>query len=72
MKINLRLKEIREGRGISSKEMAEYLQISEKLYLKYENGEKLLPVKFLVYISNYYLISTDYIIGRSDNPERKI
>lgn len=66
----MRLKDIREDRDIKQKDLAEFLHIRQNTYSQYENGQRQLPIDILIRLSNYYNVSTDYILNLSDNPKR--
>ncbi|MBQ4544368.1 MAG: helix-turn-helix transcriptional regulator [Oscillospiraceae bacterium] len=61
----MRLKDLREDRDIKQKDIAEYLHIKQNTYSQYENGQRQLPVDILIKLSEYYNVSTDYILGIS-------
>ena len=71
----MRLKDIREDRDITQKEIADYLHIKQNTYSQYENGQRGLPVEMLIKIARYFHTSTDYILGLTDEiapyPKRK-
>ena len=62
-----KLKEFRESKGIKQKEMAAMLNISKTTLSGWENGHDIIPLKRLVYFSNYFKVSIDYLIGTSKN-----
>ena len=64
-----RLKEIRDDKDLTQKEVAKVLKISQVQYSRYETGLRLIPVDKLVLLSNYYNTSVDYLIGITN--ERK-
>ena len=64
----MRLKELREDRDIKQKDIAEYLHIKQNTYSQYENEQRQLPIDVLIKLAEYYKVSTDYILGISDNP----
>lgn len=64
-----RLKDLREDRDLVQKEVAAYLGIDQRVYSNYETGKREIPTKFVVALANFYETSTDYILGRTDNPE---
>lgn len=66
-----RLKEIRKDRDISQKQVAEYLNITQQQYSLYESGERDLPIRFLIDLSKYYKLSTDYILSLSNDERNK-
>ena len=61
----MRLRDLREDRDLKQKELAEYLHIKQNTYSQYENGQRQLPVDVLIKLSEYYKVSTDYILGLS-------
>lgn len=63
----MRLKALREDSDIKQKEIAEYLHIKQNTYSQYENGQRQLPVDILIKLSYFYNVSTDYILGLSEN-----
>ncbi len=62
----MRLKDIREDRDITQKEIAEYLHIRQNTYSQYENGQRQLPIDALIKLAQYFGTSTDYILGVTD------
>jgi len=62
----MRLKELREDSDIPQKVLAEYLCIKQNTYSQYENGQRQLPIEVLIKLAKYYGVSTDYILGISD------
>ena len=69
MKI-LRLKEIREDRDISQKEIAKLLHTTQQQYSKYEIGIRVIPLEKLCILADFYNVSLDYLVCRTD--ERKM
>jgi transcriptional regulator with XRE-family HTH domain len=63
------LKNIRKNRRIKTSLITEYLGISEQFYYALENGNRKLTEEYLVQLSNYYNVTTDYLIGRTKNPQ---
>ena len=64
----VRLKELRKGHGVTQREMAEYLGISTRGYQRYEVGDGYPDVPGLVALADYFGVSTDYLLGRTDEP----
>lgn len=61
-----RLKELRESRGLYQKEMAEYLQMSVRGYQAYETGQNEPNIRTLIALADYFGVSIDYLVGRTD------
>lgn len=66
----MRLRDLREDRDLTQKELAGMLNISQNTYSQYENGVRQLPIEILIKISRIYDVSTDYILRLTDNPRR--
>lgn len=67
--MNLRIKDMREDNDLTQKQVSQMLLCDQSLYSKYERGEREIPLKILVALADYYQVSTDYLIGRTDNPK---
>ena len=68
MKIILgqRLKELREEKGLTQKQLAEQLGINSVTYLHYEKSQREPPLSLLAEIARFYSVSVDYLLGLSD------
>ena len=66
-----RLKDFREGLGISQKKIAEKIGITQTSVYRYENDLADPSTKALLWYANYFDVSLDYIFGRTDNPQGK-
>ena len=49
--------------------MGKILSCSQRVYSNYERGDIDIPTPVLVNIADYYKVSVDYLLGRTDNPE---
>ena len=65
MKMNLRIRDLREDNDRKQAEVAKYLMCDQSLYSKYERGERPLPLELAVKLADYYGVSLDYIVGRT-------
>ena len=65
------LRAIREDRDIKQKDIAKYLNVSQNTYSQYETGVIALTAEVLIKLSDYYSVSIDYLLDRTDNPEMK-
>ena len=52
-----------------SKTMAELLNITPRNYQRYESGEVDPPTSKLIKLADYFDVSTDYLLGRTNNPD---
>lgn len=64
----MRLKEIRKTKGISQLKMAMDLNTNQNTISRYETGEREPGINELIKIADYFNISVDYLLERTDNP----
>lgn len=62
------LRGIREDRDLRQKDIAKYLNVSQNTYSQYETGVISLTAEVLIKLSEYYQVSIDYLLDRTDNP----
>lgn len=65
-----RIRDLREDKDLTQRELAEALHCSQQVYSNYELGQRDIPTEVLIRLSDYYRVSVDYILGISDNPKR--
>lgn len=65
-----RLKDLREDMDLKQKEIADIIKTTQQQYSKYELGERLIPIDKLIILANYYNVSIDYIVGRTNTKKR--
>lgn len=61
-----RIRELRERENLTQQEMADILDVSKSTYVKYERGEREPRYGVLVALSQYFDVTIDYILGKSD------
>ena len=66
--MKLRIRDLREDRDLTQKEVAALLHCDQSLYSKYERGERLLPLDLAIRLAEYYGVSLDYLTGRTPTP----
>ena len=64
-----RLKELRTTRGYTQISLQMQTGIEQALLSKFENGERIPPTETLVRLADFYNVSIDYILCRTDKPE---
>ena len=62
-----RLKDLREDKDLQHKDIANLLNTTQPQYSRYETGERELPIRHLVTLANFYGVSADYILGRTND-----
>lgn len=66
MYMNLRIRDLREDADLSQKQISELLLCDQSLYSKYERGERTLPLELAIKLADFYHVSLDYLVGRTD------
>jgi len=69
-----RIRNLREDKDLSQKDIALYLNINQNTYSRYETNERNIPLEIIGKLADYYNTSVDYLMERTDNPspyERK-
>ncbi len=64
-----RLKEIREDRDLLQKDVAQELKIKQQQYSEYEIGKRLIPINYLSDLADFYEVSIDYLLSKTDIKE---
>lgn len=57
------IRDLREDLDIKQKTVAEYLGVSQQTYSNYENGRRDIPLWAVLKLSEYFKVSTDYLLG---------
>lgn len=70
-KLHLRLRELREENEMSQQEMAKLIGVSQQTYSRYENHTTEIPLEKLIWLAEYYRVTTDYLLGVSDKRRRR-
>lgn len=63
------LKKLRNQAGLTQISLQMKTGIEQALLSKFENGERIPPTETLMVLADFYGVSMDYIMGRTDNPE---
>lgn len=67
MNYRKRIRDLREDHDKTQTEIAEMLGTSQTMYARYERGASELPIRHLLKLAEYYDVSTDYILCRTDH-----
>lgn len=62
-----RIKDLREDADLTQTELSRHLHISQRAYSHYENGTRDIPTEILIQIADFYQVSIDYLLERTDN-----
>lgn len=64
--MKLRIRDLREDNDLKQKQIAEFLLCDQSLYSKYERNERPLPLEYADKLADYYGVSVDYLLGRTN------
>lgn len=65
----MRLKELRRKKGISQLRLATDLNMNQNSVSRYETGEREADYATLIRFADYFNVSVDYLLERTDNPK---
>ena len=63
-----RIYDLREDHDYTQKAVAEYLEIHPNVYRRYEKGTRTFLLDLIIKLADFYGVSTDYLLGRTDVP----
>ena len=64
--MKLRIRDLREDSDLKQRQIAEVLNCDQSLYSKYEREERPLPLDYADKLAEFYGVSVDYLLGRTD------
>ena len=64
-----RIRDLREDSDLTQSDVAKILLISQQQYSLYEKGYRDIPTSLVIALADYYNTTTDYILGRTNNPK---
>ncbi len=70
LEFSKRLKGLRKNRKLKQSDMADYIGVTVRHYQDIEYGKINIPTLTLIALADYFDVSLDYLVGRSDDPTR--
>lgn len=67
--MNERIRELREDKDLTQKNVADLLNVHQSTYSDYELGNLNIPVQALIKLSHFYNTSIDYLLNQTDDPK---
>ncbi|MDL2289400.1 helix-turn-helix domain-containing protein [Clostridia bacterium OttesenSCG-928-F22] len=61
-----RIRDLRVDKGLSQNDIAQFLNIKQNTYSRYETDERGMPLEIIGKLADYYGTSVDYLMGRTD------
>lgn len=63
-----RIRELREDHDLTQAQVGAAVGVSQRTYAYYESGQRMLPPAVLVALADWYGVSVDYLLERTDDP----
>lgn len=67
--MKLRIRELREDKDLSQEKVGLAINVPQRTYAYYETGGRMIPPQVLCALADFYGVSVDYLLGRTDIPE---
>lgn len=64
-----RIRDLREDKDLTQTQLGEAIGVPQRTLSYYENGQRMVPLEVLSAIADFFGVSVDYILERTDNPE---
>jgi len=69
MAIYHRIRALREDRDLTQAQVGRYINVPQRTYAYYETGQRMLPPSVLCALADFYGVSTDYLLNRTDRSD---
>lgn len=60
------MRELREDKHLTQKQMGEVLECSQRAYSNYELGKRNIPIETLIKLADFHGVTIDYLVGRTN------
>lgn len=67
--MEMRLRDLREDHDLTQKELGEAINLPQRTYSSYETGNRMIPPEVLCALADFYGVSVNYLLRRTDIPE---
>ena len=67
MSLYIRVRDLREDCDKTQKDIANFLNMQLTVYQRYERGEREIPLWAAIKLADFYKVTLDYLVGRTDN-----
>lgn len=64
-----RIRALREDADLTQAEIGKAINVPQRTYAYYESGQRMIPPRVLCALADYYHVSVDYLLGRTDDPK---
>ena len=67
-----RIRSLREDADLTQAKLGAAINVPQRTYAYYESGQRMIPPSVLCALADFYGVSVDYILGRTDNPKMNL
>ena len=64
-----RIRDLREDHDLTQAQVGRAINVPQRTYAYYESGQRMVPPQVLCALADFYQVSVDYILGRTDRKE---
>lgn len=64
-----RIRDLREDQDLTQAQVGKAIQVPQRTYAYYESGQRMIPPHVLCALADFYHVSVDYLLGRTDQKE---
>ena len=64
-----RIRNLREDKDLTQTQLGAILSCSQRVYSNYERGDIVIPTATLIKLADFYDVSVDYLLNRTNNPK---
>lgn len=61
-----RIRDLREDQDLTQKQLGDAINVPQRTYAYYESGQRMIPPHVLCALADFYKVSVDYLLGRTD------
>lgn len=67
-----RIRSLRKDADLTQVKLGDAINVPQRTYAYYESGQRMIPPSVLCALADFYGVSVDYILGRTDNPKMNL
>lgn len=67
--MNLRIRDLRKDADLTQAQVGKAINVPQRTYAYYESGERMIPPQVLCALADFYQVSVDYLLGRTDKKQ---
>ena len=67
MEIFRRIRDLREDADLTQRAVGEEINVPQRTYAYYESGQRMIPPRVLIALADFYRVSIDYLLERTDD-----